>query len=97
MVGAWCRRRDREGLGNSRQDNFAVSERHPQFAEIRFREMREDSQVDITGGEDITVLPEAKSTQPRLDVLAHEPARRFVCCLAVIAMATLLSLSRRRC
>ena len=63
-------------IGNRRQDDFAVSERYPQFAKIRLRKMREYPQIDITGGEDITILPEAKSTQPCIDVLAHEAACR---------------------
>jgi hypothetical protein len=61
-----------------------VSERYPQFAKIRLRKMREYPQIDITGGEDITILPEAKSTQPCVDVLAHEPARCFRCFLLMV-------------
>ena len=65
-----------------------MSERYPQFAKIRLRKMREYPQIDITGGEDITILPEAKSTQPCIDVLAdvlaHEPARCFRCFLLMV-------------
>src|SRR6185437_4003984 len=84
MVEACGRYRDPEGLGNRRQDDLAVSERYPQFAKIRLRKMREYPQIDITGGEDITILPEAKSTQPSIDVLAHAPARCFRCCLLIV-------------
>ena len=37
-----------------------MSERYTQFAKIRLRKMREYPQIDITGGEDVTILPEAK-------------------------------------
>jgi hypothetical protein len=43
-------------IGNRRQDDFAVSERYPQFAKIRLCKMQEYPQIDITGGEDITTV-----------------------------------------
>ena len=66
-----------------------MSERDAQFAEICLREVRECPQIDITGGKDITILPKAKSTQPRIDILPHEPAHCFRCFLMALAPVTI--------
>jgi hypothetical protein len=67
-----CNRRTAEG-GNRLQQPLSVSERHAEFPEVPFAQLRQNLAVDLVRAEHRLILSEAEAPQPTADFQVSVP------------------------